>query len=827
MKLRGLLWVVALAASGSLAAWTALWDWDSEPDLPGPLVAGKAIDKEAFMLARAEQIALMRGIDVQSERNYSPLWREQAIAELTAAERTRSPDTSTTAWTPLGPAPIPNGQTVGTTTAVSGRVISIAVHPSNADIVYVGTASGGLYRSTNGGGTWTPLMDGALSLAIGSLALAPSSPDTLYVGTGEPNFSLDSFFGVGLYRIDNASSANPVVNGPFNKDAGNNDLFTGRSISEIQVHPTQPGTIFVSTGSGVGGIGANTNPTLPSRGVFRSTTANTSNPVFERLTGLAGNNNFAVRDIAIDPQNPNFLVAAVVITSNALAGIHVSTDALGATPTFTQRVSFNSASTNDVNSEVAIQRSIGAPLPTVYVATGNAGGTLLTNTDGGGANWPVQIDNNFCTPQCFYDIAVAVAPNDPTRVYLAGAPAVPFAFSTTSGTAFTISSNGLHVDSHAITVAPGTPSVIYLGTDGGIYRSNDSGASWNVLNNATFSATQFQSLATHPTHPELMIGGTQDNGTQLRNPDGSWFRTDGGDGGFTLIDQNATGTASVTMYHTYFNNTSQMAYARVTTLAGAQAQSWSAFGCGFGGVTANGMTCSASAILFYAPMALGPGTPNTLYFGSDVLYRSSNSGTSVVKVSQEPISAGQAISAIGIGPTDDGLRLVGLRNGGLFRATGASTTLTPIDPVGAGSVIPDVYISRIVIDRANANIAYVVLSGFPGAGQTVYKTSNLLAGAPTFSASATGVPNIPANAFAIDPASSSTLYLGTDIGVYRSTNSGASWAPFGSGLPRVPVFDMAFQAPLAAGGRGALRIATHGRGIWEIAFDGIFRNGFE
>ena len=98
-------------------------------------------------------------------------------------------------------------------------------------------------------------MDGALSLAIGAIAIAPSQPDTIYVGTGEVGFAQDCFFGVGVYRIDNASTAAPVISGPFNRRGGTVDVFTGRGIGEIVVHPTQPGTIFVASGSGIGGIG--------------------------------------------------------------------------------------------------------------------------------------------------------------------------------------------------------------------------------------------------------------------------------------------------------------------------------------------------------------------------------------------------------------------------------------------------------------------------------------------------------------------------------------------------------------------------------------------
>src|SRR5207248_4655541 len=165
-------------------------------------------------------------------------------------------------WGPLGPAPMPNGQTTGISQAVSGRVTAIAIHPTNENIVYVGTAQGGVYRSLNGGLTWTPLMDTALSLAIGSIALDPLDPTTLLVGTGEGNLSADSFFGVGLYIIKNANSLTPQLLGPFNKDGGANDIFTGRAITRVVVSPTDHNIVFVSTTSGIGGVGADSIPSV-------------------------------------------------------------------------------------------------------------------------------------------------------------------------------------------------------------------------------------------------------------------------------------------------------------------------------------------------------------------------------------------------------------------------------------------------------------------------------------------------------------------------------------------------------------------------------------
>ena len=384
-----------------------------------------------------------------------------------------------------------------------------------------------------------------------------------------------------------------------------------------------------------------------------------------------------------------------------------------------------------------------------------------------------QIDNNFCTAQCFYDIAVAVDPTNPNRVYLGGSPNLPFGFSTNGGTSFTTSATGLHVDSHAITVAPSLPSTIYFSSDGGIYKSIDSGANWTPLNNTQYSATQFMSLALHPTDRYFTIGGTQDNGTNFFQPNQTWTNTEGGDGGYTAIDQNAPNNTAVTMYHTFFNQTNAMGYSRSLNAG----NSWGGFGCGFGGFTANGMTCAATAILFYAPMERGPGNPNTLYFGSDVLYRSADSGATVAKVSQEPIQAAVAISAIGIAPQNDNVRIVGQNNGNLFGTSTGSTTLLNLDALGA---VPNNFIARAIVDPNSATTAYVTLSAFGVAN--VWKTTTLSAVNPTWTAANSGLPQVPVSALVIDPQNSNALYAGTDIGVYQSLDGGTSWLPFGTGL---------------------------------------------
>ena len=120
---------------------------------------------------------------------------------------------------------------------------------------------------------WRNIGPAIMGGRIDDIEAVESDPDTIYVGTGETGLSLDSFFGVGIYRIDNASTASPVISGPFHDDPTNADIFTGRGIGKIVVHPTLPGTIFVASASGIGGIGGVSNNILPDRGLYRSTDA--------------------------------------------------------------------------------------------------------------------------------------------------------------------------------------------------------------------------------------------------------------------------------------------------------------------------------------------------------------------------------------------------------------------------------------------------------------------------------------------------------------------------------------------------------------------------
>jgi photosystem II stability/assembly factor-like uncharacterized protein len=843
------------------------------PDIP-PFAWG-LIDEETYLQLRDGLTAIKRGLpDLlldrgarsrairQLEQQEGSLLSLQAEAKRLAG-KTGAVVVSAPAWTSLGPAPIPNGQTdplFVNELPVSGRVSAIAVDPIDANTVYVGTAQGGLYRTQNGGTTWTALMDSALSLAIGTITINPLDHNIVFVGTGEANISSMSFFGVGLYIIRGATQATPTLSGPFNSD-GTNDVFTGRSISQILVNPSNGNgnNILVSTVAGYSGMSGDTSQKLPTRGVYRSTNALSATPTFQRQTIQTAEADRDVTDMAMDPDKVGTIVVNVYGTTVAGdGGIWVSTsgDPWAGTATWTPTVSKAAVA------KLAVNRSGATPATTFFATfaeqvpctpSGGApikvNGTMSQSTNGG-VDWvPVPAATGFCGDQCNFDMSVAIAPDNVMNILIGGSappdppvqtdgsappdPPAPITIgncgtgvmgrSTDGGKTFKPSQNYLHADSHATAYAPRNTSVIYAGNDGGIFVSSNAGATWQSLNTAGFNATQFESLSLHPTDPNFMIGGTQDNGTEFMKPDGTWTRADYGDGGFSGIDQGSTDVTSVVMYHTYFNVRNQdptksvIGFARVSYPADATETNWNSFGCGSAKAGNNGITCTDS-VLFYAPLALGPGSPNTVYFGTDHLYRSMDRGVTNVAVSQAPLMTIPCVppvaqpcpvrvSAIGISAQDDNVRIVGLENGHVFATAAGSNTL--LDVTGAWTA--NMYIARAVIDPSNKDTAYITLDGY-GTPNHVWKTTNLSGVPPSWAAMSSGIPDVPVNAFAVDPGNSNYLYAGSDIGSFSSTDGGLTWNPYGTGLPRVAIFDLNIQ-PVSH----KIRVGTHGRGAWEIA----------
>ncbi|HET6818277.1 MAG TPA: Ig-like domain-containing protein [Mycobacteriales bacterium] len=843
----------ALAASGppadkaSAPTVASVFGKGHDPDLVGN------VDPSTYLTARQAYLEARTGNPLRGGHGDLRLaavaeMRQQRRKELAATSAAPSSTTSTTttasgtttdttstptapsstlSWSPLGPSPLPSGQTQTVSNPVSGRATAIAIDPTNKNIVYVGAADGGVFRTLDGGTTWTPIADSMQVLSIGALAIAPNSPSTLYVGTGESNIGQDSFAGVGLYRIDNASGTSPSLVGPINPagSSGWNDghAFTGQSISKIIVSPTNAGSVLVSTISGnVGKYGTQRDATGAAsvRGVYRSSNASgaIANITFTQLSSSADIGTSAgVTDMTLDPHDPTTaLVGVSYSTTNGSAaeGVWRAIN-VWSTPTWTHVLTPPSG--NYSVWRFGASAPSGAATSTIYAADDESNGVVRMSTDGG-VTWSGGLPafGGHCGGQCWYDDPVAVSPTNTAIVLAGGDGGSPLRKSIDSGqTQVGTVDTGLHADAHAIAFAPNDSSTVWIGNDGGVFKSSDAGSTWVSENTGGLNSLQFMSLSVGASDPEFSIGGTQDNGTEMMQANGTWGQADYGDGGATAIDQSTTSTTNVTMYHTYYNiQNNQIGFARVTNGSNAQRGYWPFYGCG-SGATANGINC-ADATQFYAPMTLGPGTPNTLYFGTDRLYRSTDQGAHMTVVSQAPLMSGATLTAIGISPTDDNRRIVGLSNGHVFVTTSGSSTLTDVTggwPTTAGTAV---VVDDAKIDPLDANTAFVALGNYFGTTSSshLWKTTNLNGTTPTWTG-ASGLPDTPVNAIAIDPSNDKFVYVGTDIGVYYSKDGGSTFAPLGLGLPPVAVFDLKIvQAGTSA---GTLRIATHGRGVWQYA----------
>ena len=427
----------------------------------------------------------------------------------------------------------------------------------------------------------------------------------------------------------------------------------------------------------------------------------------------------------------------------------------------------------------------------------------------------------------------------------------------------TAASGGIHTDDHAVVFDPNSAGRVYDGNDGGLWRSDDGGASWTDLN-TNLAITQFQSVALHPSDPTKVLGGTQDNGTDYHDPNvaapPAYFHSDDGDGGQSLIDQS---TADVYL-HTYFNGSSFMGPAIdlgpffFGTNPGEGGPATWFFGggyFGYGPYYYNGMQ-PHDRVSFYAPMAQNIGSSSGLvgnnpeYFGSNRLYRSllalpyffqASYGSSWTAVSPDITRNDGAdyLSAISTLPGEVGGREI-IYTGSAEGRIEASSNVDPgchpgaFSPKGTPppgpppptpcvatwttiddpSILPNRFVTEIEVDASDAtgNTAYATFSGFnvntPTRPGHVFKVTNGLS-APTWEDISGDLPDVPANCIAVDPGG--TIYVGTDIGVFQSTDGGAHWDYDNDSFPTVAVFGLDRNA-----NTGQIVASTHGRGMFEL-----------
>ena len=711
-------------------------------------------------------------------------------------------------WFPIGPADLSNGQTYDDGRVnVSGRATVIAVNPTNPDDIWLGTATGGVWHSTNGGLNWLPMSDNEASLSIGALALDDCSPQgcaRIYAGTGENNIRRDTYYGMGLL-IGQLSGGEIPIFGWTLKGAV---PFKFASINNVLVDDSGR-TIYVSLSSGVTASATESTVTAPTpSGGFGIYKSSDSGNAWAKLT-VPGTNAARPTDLERDPTNHSVMFAGFMGR-----GIFKTTDG-GATwcplnpgiplPAGCSTPSGlpNPTTTTFDHVEIAIHRPNAATPAVLYAIFGNCpdpigngpvlGGAcapaIFKSTDDG-AHWT---QTNPAAPSSYsrYTHALAIDPTNPSTILFGG---LKLARSTNSGTTFTGLGSNVHPDHHAIVFPdPANSNRLYNTSDGGFAFSNDGGVSW-TSGNSDLQITGFQSISSSPLTARI-IGGTQDNGTELWVGTRVWEHRDDGDSASTVMDLDDV----MRMFDVYFGVSP-----RRSTDGGSC--------CGWSFIQTGLNTSDPSS--FYAPLIEEPSTPHALYFGTNLLYKTTNKGNNWTAVSPvlggtvffPDINRSNSITAIAVAPSNANRIYVGYYDGQVFVTDSACTTLACWRAIGGTPRgLPSAPVTRIAVDPSNADVVYATFSGF-GSGAHLFKSVN---GGNSWSASASGLPALPANTISIE--TSSTLWAGTDDGVYKSTNSGGSWARFGFGLPHVPVYEITIDRV-----RGRLYAGTHGRGVYIL-----------
>jgi photosystem II stability/assembly factor-like uncharacterized protein len=713
-----------------------------------------------FGTGKEVNLARQRGAAIVRSLNISP-----------AQEAPTTPATpGASNWVQLGPLAISNGQTYGgARVIVTGRITDIVPHPTDALTIYVAAARGGIWKTTDGGVTWTPKADNAISLAIGALALAPSNPQILYAGTGEGNiyyyaqtFPLDS-----INESYNGSGILKSTDGGDNWSVQGAAPFTGACFYRLAIHPTDPNTAFAAS----------------SRGLYRTADGGLNwVPMSNGLPPISITI-LACTDVAFDPVNPN-----TVYTAFWGDGVYKTTNATAANPTWTKLV--GGLPTTNL-SRIALALAPTAP-QNVYALVADASDSLngfYASADGG-LSWN-SIPAATVSVYGAYTLHAAVDISTPDIVYLSGVSLYK-AVRTMGVWSITDIGENIHADNHALGRHPTDHLTIYAGTDGGIYKSTNGGTNWDDSINEGLCITQFEFIDQHPTSDVFVIGGTQDNGSEIFRGSPAFYHSADGDGGMAGVDA----MAPRNIIHTYYGPSPER------STEGGDFGTYSSISSGLVG-----------AALFYPPFDYDETNSQNLAFGTDRINLDQAQGTGgwPVKVLLPGIAG--RVSAICY--VNSSLIYVGSTSGQVYRLlrSGASWSASALH----AAPLPSRWIWDIAPLPGDINTIVLVMAGFgtPHVWRGAVAASGTSATWTDINGTAPNrVPDIPVNALCVEPAAGNIMYVGTDIGVFRTTDSGANWELFSDGLPNTAIYDLKLHVP----GR-LLRAATHGRGLWERKLD--------
>ncbi len=693
-------------------------------------------------------------------------------------------------WRSIGPA------------NMGGRTADVEGVPGDPNIVYAATGSGGLWKTTNGGVTWRPIFERQNTISIGDIALAPSNPDVIWVGTGESNVRNSVSFGDGVYKSTDAG-----------KTWQHMGLKESEHISGIAIHPTNPDIVYV------GALGHAFGPN-EERGVFMTTDGGktwTKTLYLDREHGIS--------DLEIDSSNPNILYAGMWSfdrkpwthrSGSEKGGLYRSIDA-GRTwnkitkglPKLMGRIGVRIAPSNP---------------NVVYAIVESKDGTLYRSDDKGETFRQVSKDTRIVS-RGFYYTTVRVDPTNENRIF---AVASVLFVSIDGGKTFRSITGRTHIDYHALWVDPKNPRRMWQGQDGGIAVSYDGGETWDYRNNIPLG--QFYQIYADNRLPfYYVMGGLQDNGawtgpSRTREPAGimndDWRMVSFGDGFYVINHPDDP---------ELYISESQGGNILRTDMRTREQQDINPWGRGSGDGPAEGEKFRFN---WNSPIIPSTHDRNTVYFGGNVVFKSSDFGktweqispdlttndpakqkdaggpiaventtaeyhTTIITLAESPIQKDQIWAG-----TDDGNLQVSNDGGKTW-----TNLIKNISGLAANSPV-----SAIEPSRTNAQLTYAafdrhMLDDFR---PYIFKTSN---GGKSWQ-NISG--NLPAKAYVQvvreDPKNPNLLYAGTEIGLFASYDGGASWGRLNlKNLPHVSVHDIVVHPR-----ENDLILATHGRSVWIL-----------
>ena len=640
-----------------------------------------------------------------------------------------------TGWSPLGPN---DWESISYNPGV-GRINVVAEHPTNDQILFAGSPSGGIWKSINGGDTWIPLNDDFPTLGVSGIAIDHNDPDIIYIATGDKDGS--DTYSIGVVKSTDGGST-------WNNTGLSHNLTQFVVCREIIMHPTNSNTLIVATNEGLyktvdGGV----NWTQSASGSFRDIEYHPTNAAIvyaseDRLwrsddggesfvqvnSGLPNSGDVNRMELAVSPDEPSWLYCVAGKESDAsFRGLYLSTDS-------------------------GLNFQLQSDSPNIF-------GYAIAGDDDAGQSW--------------YDLAIAVDPNDANTVFVGG---INVWKSTNAGQNWDISTHWVypssygytHADIHELRFFNGN---LYCGSDGGLFKTSNSGGDWLDITSG-MEISQFYRFALSPQNADLVIGGTQDNGSNfLKNA--TWTHVMGADGMEAAINP----TNPNIMYCTQ-----QFGGMHRSTDGGA---SWSFI---FDGDGENG-----GWVTPYESV----GT-DKMFAGYQNVWLSENNGNSFSPISS--FSGTGTIRDLDVANSDDDIIYV-VVSGEIQKTENGGNSWQTVT-----NNLPNLSVTDIQIHPTYPNIVWVTTSGYD-AGNKVFVTTD---GGSSWVNISQNLPNIPANAIVYQEGTDGGLYVGMDVGVYYTDSSLSNWQAFDLGMPNVIVNELEIHY-----GANLVRAATYGRGIWE------------